>query len=266
MLLYGCAEPGSDKPVWNCGEMNSGGDMDEETAGVCAPGAASQIVYAWARDAPRLELPPDVGFKVGKDSPIKYLVLQVHYMHAFEQGKLDDSGVIIEYTLRHMPKQAGVLLLGTAGSIPAKKTENMEVACQINEKKTIYPFAYRTHTHALGKVVSGYRVREDETGKDQWTQLGKRDPLTPQMFYPTDSKDPIKYGDVVAARCTMKNNRTRTTYIGATNSDEMCNFYLMYYVDNGEPLNQKFCFSTGPNTYYWTNDHLNEIPDDASSL
>lgn len=31
--------------------------------------------------------------------------------------------------------------------------------------------------------VSGYRVRADENGVDQWTLLGKRDPLTPQMFY-----------------------------------------------------------------------------------
>lgn len=42
-----------------------------------------QIVYAWARDAPSLHLPKDVGFLIGKDSPIKYLVLQVHYMHRF---------------------------------------------------------------------------------------------------------------------------------------------------------------------------------------
>lgn len=38
-----------------------------------------QIIYAWARDAPKLELPEGVGFKVGGDSPIQYLVLQVHY-------------------------------------------------------------------------------------------------------------------------------------------------------------------------------------------
>lgn len=40
-----------------------------------------QILYAWARDAPKLELPEGVGFKVGKSSPIQYLVLQVHYAH-----------------------------------------------------------------------------------------------------------------------------------------------------------------------------------------
>lgn len=41
----------------------------------------NQILYAWARDAPKLDLPPGVGFKVGKDSQTKYLVLQVHYAH-----------------------------------------------------------------------------------------------------------------------------------------------------------------------------------------
>lgn len=38
-----------------------------------------QVIYAWARDAPKLELPEGVGFKVGGKSPIQYLVLQVHY-------------------------------------------------------------------------------------------------------------------------------------------------------------------------------------------
>lgn len=38
-----------------------------------------KIIYAWARDAPPLKLPNGVGFKVGSDSPIKYIVLQVHY-------------------------------------------------------------------------------------------------------------------------------------------------------------------------------------------
>lgn len=31
-------------------------------------------------------------------------------------------------------------------------------------------------------------------------------------------------------------NRDRVTEVGATNMDEMCNFYLMYYTENGTPL------------------------------
>lgn len=53
----------------------------EETSSPCGQGSSSQIIYAWARDAPPLVLPDGVGFKVGKDSPIKYIVLQVHYAH-----------------------------------------------------------------------------------------------------------------------------------------------------------------------------------------
>uniref|UniRef100_A0A1Q3FR79 peptidylglycine monooxygenase n=1 Tax=Culex tarsalis TaxID=7177 RepID=A0A1Q3FR79_CULTA len=273
MLLYGCGAPGSESAVWNCGEMaKSDPDGKEEVGSPCGTGSASQIIYAWARDAPKLELPENVGFKVGKDSPIKYIVLQVHYAHIdkFKDGTTyDDSGIFLHYTLKTMTKQAGVLLLGTGGYIPPQKVEHMETLCDIRENKTIHPFAYRTHTHSLGRVVSGYRVRVDEQGTDHWTRLGKRDPLTPQMFYPVESTEPILYKDRLAARCTMESNRNTITNIGATNNDEMCNFYLMYYVENDEPLSMKYCFSNGPPYFYWRNKEteLNNIPDyDASHL
>jgi len=271
MLMYGCEFPGSTKPVWNCGEMaKKEGDL-EETASVCKAGGPSQIIYAWARDAPTLRLPEGVGFKVGRNSPIKYIVLQVHYavVDKFKDGSTDDSGVFLHYTLQPMYKRAGVLLMGTGGVIPAMTTVHMETACLITEDKIMYPFAYRTHTHSLGKVVAGYKVRRDATGKDNWIQLGKRDPLTPQMFYPIENNSTITKGDVVAARCTMQNTRTRTTLVGSTNEDEMCNFYLMYYVNGEESLDMKYCGSSGPPNYYWTHSELgiNNIPDyEASHL
>uniref|UniRef100_A0A1B0DH92 peptidylglycine monooxygenase n=1 Tax=Phlebotomus papatasi TaxID=29031 RepID=A0A1B0DH92_PHLPP len=84
MLLYGCGKPGSSRPVWDCGEMSRRSlvnDPDEESFSPCGKGSHSQIIYAWARDAPKLALPDGVGFKVGLDSPIKYIILQVHYAH-----------------------------------------------------------------------------------------------------------------------------------------------------------------------------------------
>ncbi|XP_063990297.1 peptidylglycine alpha-hydroxylating monooxygenase [Diachasmimorpha longicaudata] len=261
MILYGCKKPGAAKPVWNCGEMSqSASDLD--AAGPCSEG--SEILYAWARDAPDLILPEGVGFKVGGDSPIDYLVLQVHYAHIehFKGGKTDDSGIFLRYTEEPMSKLAGVFVLGTAGGIPARKSEKMETACTLKEQKTIHPFAYRTHTHSLGKVVAGYVIRNNS-----WVELGKRDPLTPQMFYPVHNNMSIVKGDTLAARCTMLSNRDRWTSIGSTGEDEMCNFYLMYYVDSGEPLDVKYCFSEGPPTYYWRSAGLVNIPDiEASSL
>ena len=51
---------------------------------LCGPAPAliiflgQEIIYAWARNAPKLELPPAVGFKVGGPrSDVKFLVLQV---------------------------------------------------------------------------------------------------------------------------------------------------------------------------------------------
>ncbi|XP_054277713.1 peptidylglycine alpha-hydroxylating monooxygenase-like isoform X3 [Macrosteles quadrilineatus] len=267
MLLYGCTKPGSMKEVWNCGEMASSSENSAwETASVCASG--STILYAWAKDAPKLELPPEVGFKVGGHSAIQYLVLQVHYatVDKFKDGSTDDSGVFLYYTERPMSKLAGVYLLGTAGMIPPMSEEHMETSCVIKENKTIHPFAFRTHAHGLGKAVSGYLVTTDSQGQHHWTLIGKKSPQLPQMFYPVANTVTVSEGDILAARCTMVSNRKSITYTGPTNKDEMCNFYIMYYVEEGEPLDQKYCFSRGPPFYYW-NSELNNIPDkDASTL
>nr|QTY40896.1 venom polypeptide precursor [Doratifera vulnerans] len=265
MLLYGCSEPGTNDPVWSCGEMvhNDVGDT-YNTASPCRDG--SQVVYAWARDAPSLHLPEGVGFHVGQGTEIRYLVLQVHYMSKFPEDKTDNSGVFLKYTTTPMPREAGVILLGTGGTIPARSVVKMETACPMVEDKVIHPFAFRTHTHGLGKVVSGYVIRRLQDG-DKWELLGKKNPQLPQMFYPIAQKTTISKGDVVAARCTMNNTLDHRVSIGATNKDEMCNFYLMYWVENDTPLQQKYCFTQGPPHYSWALDHLESIPDyEASSL
>lgn len=260
IMLYGCASPGSDKSMWNCGEMASMGDKSMATASPCQD--ESEIIYAWARNAPALNLPEGVGFKVGKGSPMRYLVLQVHYAHIdkFKDGSTDDSGITLHFTKQPLNKLAGVYVLGTGGGIPPRTTEYMESSCAIAENKTLHPFAYRVHTHSLGKIVSGYVIKDN-----QWIELGKRDPMTPQMFYHSSFNGTIGYGDRLASRCTMQSERDHWTYVGTTNNDEMCNFYLMYYVENEEPLKETFCFSMGPPRYYWEQDGLIDIPDRAAS-
>jgi peptidylglycine monooxygenase len=135
-------------------------------------------------------------------------------------------------------------------------SEYFEVACEMAEDKVIYPFAFRTHTHKLGLVNSGYRVTTismpDINNEEQiWSEIGRRSPQLPQMFYPVMEPVPIKYGDIIAARCTMKNPTEHNVYIGPTSNDEMCNFYFMYYVDGNQTLNDNLCVSRGPPNWYF---------------
>jgi len=260
ILLYGCSLPGSGDDVWDCGEMSTKEKAPQYRAGpVCATG--SHIVYAWARDAPQFKLPDGVGFKTGGSSEIQYLVMQVHYMHPMEQP--DYSGITLQSTTNRMPKTAGVLLMVTGGVIRANSKENFETACLVDENVKIHPFAFRTHTHQLGRVVSGYVLKDG-----RWTLIGKKNPQLPQMFYPVADPDiTIKQNDIVAARCTMVNEEDHDVYIGATNDDEMCNFYMMYWAEDGKILKDNTCFSPGPPNYYWQKEGgLQNIPDkDAST-
>ncbi|KAG8505406.1 Peptidylglycine alpha-amidating monooxygenase [Galemys pyrenaicus] len=91
----------------------------------------------------------------------------------------------------------------------------------------MHVFAYRVHTHHLGKVVSGYRVRNG-----QWTLIGRQSPQLPQAFYPVEHPVDVSFGDILAARCVFTGEgRTEATHIGGTSSDEMCNLYIMYYME-----------------------------------
>lgn len=248
ILIYGCTEPGNSDSVWDCGEMHSG-SQKFDSAPVCASG--NNIVYAWAMDAPELRLPDGVGFKVGGDTDIQWLVLQVHYKDVSSflppNNEKDTSGVVMTVTDQPQPKRAGVYLMGTDGEIPPHSTTYMETACSYNEPVVMHPFAYRTHAHTHGRVNAGYRIRDGN-----WLEIGRMSPQKPQMFYNvTNPGMTVEEGDVLAARCTMVNDEDKTIKIGSTSKDEMCNFYIMYYVDGDQTLRNNYCFTPGPPTWTW---------------
>ncbi|MGH0160950.1 UNVERIFIED_CONTAM: hypothetical protein FKN15_067367 [Acipenser sinensis] len=128
--------------------------------------------------APREDTYIGVGFKVGSDAGITHFVLQIHYgdIAAFRDNHKDCSGVSLRMTSKPQPLIAGMYLLMSVDTVipPGKKVVNADIACMYR-KYPIYPFAFRTHTHRLGKVVSGYRVRD---GK--WTLIGRQSPQLPQ--------------------------------------------------------------------------------------
>ncbi|XP_073333624.1 peptidyl-glycine alpha-amidating monooxygenase B isoform X2 [Pagrus major] len=232
MLLFGCQTPVSTSRYWDCGSVQ----------GTCEDG--SSIMYAWARNAPPTKLPRDVGFKVGRNSGMSYFVLQIHYgdVSAFRDHHRDCSGVALRMTSKPQPFIAGIYLLMSVDTVilPGKRVTNADVACDYTSYP-IYPFAFRTHTHHLGKVVSGYRIRD---GK--WSLIGRQSPQLPQAFYPANKEVNVKYGDTVAARCVFTGEgRNSKTYIGGTSDDEMCNFYIMYYMDSKHAIPYMNCMETG---------------------
>ena len=109
-------------------------------------------------------------------------------------------------------------------------------------------------------------------------RIGQRDPQLPQLFVSINDSTIIIskgrvfvliqlvqlniQGDVLAARCTMENQEKRSVSVGASGDDEMCNFYLMYWVNgDSNTLRDNTCYSPGPPEYYWTSGAgLNNIP------
>ncbi|XP_067587459.1 peptidyl-glycine alpha-amidating monooxygenase isoform X6 [Pseudorca crassidens] len=216
MLLFGCNMPASTENYWFCDE------------GTCTDKA--NILYAWARNAPPTRLPKGVGFRVGGETGSKYFVLQVHYgdISAFRDNHKDCSGVSLHVTRLPQPLIAGMYLMMSVDTvIPAgEKVVNSDISCHY-KKYPMHVFAYRVHTHHLGKVVSGYRVRNG-----QWTLIGHQSPQLPQAFYPVEHPVDVSFGDILAARCVFTGEgRTEATHIGGTSSDEMCNLYIMYYME-----------------------------------
>ncbi|XP_068836139.1 peptidyl-glycine alpha-amidating monooxygenase isoform X9 [Capricornis sumatraensis] len=216
MLLFGCNMPASTGSYWFCDE------------GTCTDKA--NILYAWARNAPPTRLPKGVGFRVGGETGSKYFVLQVHYgdISAFRDNHKDCSGVSLHLTRLPQPLIAGMYLMMSVDTVipPGGKVVNSDISCHY-KKYPMHVFAYRVHTHHLGKVVSGYRVRNG-----QWTLIGRQSPQLPQAFYPVEHPVDVSFGDILAARCVFTGEgRTEVTHIGGTSSDEMCNLYIMYYME-----------------------------------
>ncbi|XP_044131907.1 peptidyl-glycine alpha-amidating monooxygenase isoform X3 [Bufo gargarizans] len=245
MLLFGCSSPSSTEDYWDCG------------AGPCTD--KSSIMYAWARNAPPTKLPKGVGFKVGGNSGIKYFVLQVHYgdAKAFQDNHKDCTGVTVQITPERQPLIAGIYLSMSMDTVipPGEKAVYSDIAC-VYEKPTMHPFAYRVHTHQLGQVVSGFRIRN---GK--WTLIGRQSPQLPQAFYPVEEPLEIRPGDIIATRCLFTGQgRTSNTYIGGTSGDEMCNLYIMYYMDAARASSYMTCVRTGDSKLFQDIPEIANIP------
>ena len=131
MVLFGCKnlpeqleERHHTGESWYCGPSGVGvcGDSKNSNSKL-----SETVIYAWALDAGPLKLPPskmhkqilfilifsrkhliffvsklyphlESGYRIGANSDIEYLVLQMHYKNEFEPGLTDNSGLTLEIT------------------------------------------------------------------------------------------------------------------------------------------------------------------------
>ncbi|KAI6203041.1 putative peptidyl-glycine alpha-amidating monooxygenase T19B4.1 [Aphelenchoides besseyi] len=215
MLLYGCDQPAYQSQVWKGGATCAG---------------SSHILYAWARNAPSLTLPENVGFAIGNENdPVQYIVLQIHYAHPF-QGQVEDySGVTMHLSDVRPANLAAVYLFVSGEPIPPRlEAAYNNMSCVYTGEADLHPFAFRTHTHAMGRVVSAYFKHEDK-----WEQIGKRNPQWPQLFQSSPEGLVIRKGDFLAAACRF-DSHDKDDYVpmGSMGVNEMCNFVdMMFYRD-----------------------------------
>ncbi|KJH46680.1 copper type II ascorbate-dependent monooxygenase domain protein [Dictyocaulus viviparus] len=198
MLLFGCTEPAFSSNFW--------------------------------KGAPNLILPNNVAFSIGhKSDGIRYLILQVHYAQPFLGDVKDFSGIILYLSQTKPQNLAAVLLFVSGEPVPPRKEQvQINISCEYNGETELHPFAFRTHTHAMGRVVSAYYKHDG-----QWNKIGSRNPQWPQLFELIPNIPIIRKGDLMAASCRFDSrNKINTTPMGSMGTNEMCNFYMMFYWDS----------------------------------
>ncbi|XP_078486747.1 putative peptidylglycine alpha-hydroxylating monooxygenase 1 [Ciona intestinalis] len=229
MLLYACEIPGEENvQTWYCDGMAASSTTSGSLPHGSTCNSAATLVWAWAKDAPAFKLPNGVGFPVGPSTKLKYLVLQVHVksMVKANAGGMENVWVTAHSTPVPQPKIAGIYVSASSyETIKPNKTRNWDIVCKYKGNIEMHPFAFRTHAHKLGVEVMGYRVRDEK-----WSLIGHKNPQLPEAFYNVKNKKlVIKRGDWLASRCVMHNFRNRVTKTGGKHTDEMCNFYMMYW-------------------------------------
>lgn len=245
MLTFACANPGSNKQVWISGQACSSTEQ--------------LIIHGWARNAPSVILPDDVGFPVGRNTPYKYIVVNIHYLTTTVNDKSGN-----QLTLSRKPRkyQAGVLLAGTSQIYLKPKAHSVRTpfSCRYNGPP-ISIFAARVHAHQWARVNSLYRVRDGTA-----TQIIKGDPQWPQSFYPLATPIEIQTDDYLIGQCVYDNDDNEVVRVGPTHKDEMCNVYAMYSFLPSKTTDGKQKTGTPPIRSCWDNEFsslINLIPHDS---
>jgi len=182
-----------------------------------------------------MALPAGAGFRLGGSSgSTRSLVLQVHYTQRRPPG--DASGVRLALTADPVPFAAGLTMFARFFSLPPH-TPAVAVpnACCLRGFEPAHAFAFRVHTHDLGREVfletgppKKYRGGGGDDADPPLTHVAGRSPQLPQGFTPLATPLTVWPGDRMSVTCMFNTSAVgHAVHAGATHADEMCNLYLM---------------------------------------
>lgn len=212
-------------------------------------------LFVWALGSQNLELPSNVGTRVGTitgstSGSYKYVVLQIHYSNPSGSISIfDNSGVAVRVTNRTRPYDSGLLMIGapvdTSVVIPPNKTAYGIQSHLVVPSNLLIPrnvFAVMYHAHTLGKRVWADLIRGGNQLITGANGLGRDDPFDfgMQRYLPLNAS----FGgrDVIRTRCVFENTVARGIMGGNSEAasgrpvtggegttQEMCMTFLFYY-------------------------------------
>uniref|UniRef100_A0A0K0FD39 DBH-like monooxygenase protein 1 (inferred by orthology to a human protein) n=1 Tax=Strongyloides venezuelensis TaxID=75913 RepID=A0A0K0FD39_STRVS len=204
--------------------------------------SCSKVIGAWAFGAGPFVYPEEAGAVFGgKDFPA-YIMVEIHYNNEKkESGIIDSSGIIITYTDRLRPHDAGIMELGLiysdANSIPpGQKAFSMTGYCVpecTNYLPTngIYIFATQLHAHLTGKKLFTSHFRNGvKVG-----EVNRANHYSPhwQLIRKLKKFVHVKKGDYLSTTCVYDTeDKTNFVYGGYGINDEMCVNYIHYYPES----------------------------------
>eukprot|EP00959_Pyramimonas_sp_CCMP1952_P038642 808749-Pyramimonas_sp.AAC.1 len=108
----------------------------------CASG--EKLLYGWAKDAPGLKIPPDVGVPIGPSVEVNFIVIEVHFLQVPPAQAWDGLGVVMQTTTESKKYKAGLLSFAARFAIPPRRKEHVvSNTCCYNGNEPIHLFAFR---------------------------------------------------------------------------------------------------------------------------
>ncbi|XP_033748975.1 peptidyl-glycine alpha-amidating monooxygenase A-like [Pecten maximus] len=244
-----CDTPYSDSPIWECIDPSH----------VCKD-SKREFLYSWTNGAPGWTLPENTGIYTGGRP--RYFILQVHGRDDISEERVKDFAHMRLKIRTSRPRlAAAVSMYAVDGYIPPHVDNFMaDTACEWNSTTPAPILAYGIHTHTRGVALSGYIVRNGE-----WIEIGRGDPLYPlTMFDITGRNMLLQPGDIVATRCTYRNNGDTRVEMGFTHLKEMCNYFVYYGITPDKIAATKAKVCSGNAQGRGWEELFDKIPADAS--